>query len=172
MVIGAVIVHTLIAFITDIRTRRIPNLWNFAVCMCGFIYHFAIAGWRGLGFSLTGALVLFVLTGLLYAIRAIGGGDVKWFAALGAWSGWAFSLSAFLYTMFLAGLLALLLFMIQGRLFKLLRSYLQRVVVIIAHRKLDFSLSTHKPMSEIPLMIAGLPAVMLAMHQGLEGWWV
>lgn len=172
IVFGAIFVHTLTAFITDIRTRRIPNSWNLIVGVCGVGYHVAVGGWNGFGFALTGVIVLLIITSLLYAIRAIGGGDVKWFASLGAWSGWSFSLSTFIYTFLLAGVFAVLLFLLKGQVLKRIRGFLEWAVFVFVHRKINLSVLKGKQMTEMPLMVAALPAVVIVMWQRMGGWTV
>ena len=75
------------ACVTDIRSRRIPNALTFgaagaAWCFtqpapAGAGFCCAVAGW------FVGALIMFVP----FALRGLGGGDVKLIAALGAWLG-------------------------------------------------------------------------------------
>ena len=90
-----VIVATMVAGIaafTDWRTGHIPNGLTFGVLAVAPIAHFALGcvlgGWRGglweLGASLMGALLCALGPGVMYFLGAIGGGDIKLFAAIGA----------------------------------------------------------------------------------------
>jgi prepilin peptidase CpaA len=75
------------ACVTDIRSRRIPNILTFGSAAAALIYHSIAHGGFGFGSSasgwLVGALVMFVP----FALGGLGGGDVKLLAALGAWVG-------------------------------------------------------------------------------------
>ena len=85
-VVAPLVVAT-IACVTDLRTRRIPNVLTFgaAAGACGF--YLADRGLGGLGWSAAGWLVGGLLFLPLFALRGLGGGDVKLLAALGAWMG-------------------------------------------------------------------------------------
>jgi prepilin peptidase CpaA len=75
------------ACVTDIRNRRIPNGLTFGAAAAALVFQTAAHGGTGfmsaVGGWLTGALIMFVP----FALRGLGGGDVKLLAALGAWLG-------------------------------------------------------------------------------------
>ena len=76
-----------IAACTDIRSRTIPNALNAAVALLGPVWWWAngLAPWPDVAIQLAlFAAVLAVFTGL-FAIGAMGGGDVKLLAALALW---------------------------------------------------------------------------------------
>jgi len=89
--IAAVAVAAMAAW-TDSRTGHIPNGLTLGTLGVAIVAHIswgaAAGGWReGLvegGHSLGGALLCVVVPAFMYARGAIGGGDVKLFAALGA----------------------------------------------------------------------------------------
>lgn len=76
-----------VATISDIRSRRIPNWLVFPFLMMGIIVSTATHGWSGLGHSVLGVLLAALLLGLLYWLGGMGMGDVKLCAAIGAWVG-------------------------------------------------------------------------------------
>ena len=76
-----------VATISDIRSRRIPNWLVFPFLMMGIIVSTATHCWSGLGHSLLGVLLAALLLGLLYWLGGMGMGDVKLCAAIGAWVG-------------------------------------------------------------------------------------
>ena len=75
------------AVVVDLRTRRIPNWMTGAMVATGLVQsgmaHWSLTvgqAWGGLG-------VGFGLTFIMFALNAMGGGDVKMFAGIGAWVG-------------------------------------------------------------------------------------
>lgn len=117
------------AFASDIRTMRIPNRLNVAALAAGLLFHALAGAYRGLQpsswdlsrlpdvlhasghgllFALSGAATGFALMLFLYRLGAIGGGDVKLFAALGSWIGMTETLDCAMYAVLAAGLYGLL----------------------------------------------------------------
>ncbi len=96
------------ACVTDLRSRRIPNLLTYPLMLAGLGYHAALQGWAGLGFSAAGLGLGFGLLLLPFLLGFIGAGDVKLLAAVGAWLGWPGVLLAFVFTTVLGGLYGLI----------------------------------------------------------------
>jgi prepilin peptidase CpaA len=71
----------------DARVRKIPNWLTFGLLLAGLGRGLASGGMSGLGHSALGMLAGAALPLVLYAISALGGGDVKLLAAVGAWVG-------------------------------------------------------------------------------------
>ena len=83
----AVVVIGVIACITDLRARRIPNVLTFGDAAAGLAYQLWTQGVSG-GIHGAGGWLLGVAVFLpLYLLRGMGGGDVKLMGALGAWLG-------------------------------------------------------------------------------------
>ena len=76
-----------VATFTDLRSRRIPNWLVFPFWLTGLVVSVWMQGWHGLGQSLGGALLGFVIYGVLFWMGGMGAGDVKLCAAIGAWVG-------------------------------------------------------------------------------------
>jgi prepilin peptidase CpaA len=109
------------AAIYDVRYRRIPNWLNVAGVVAGIAMNtFLYEGWPGLRFSLLGLALAFGVYVALYAVRAMGAGDVKLMAAVGAIVGWENWFGIFLITAILGGLMALVLVIVKKRLAKTL----------------------------------------------------
>jgi prepilin peptidase CpaA len=82
----AVLVAVL-ACVSDLRSRRIPNVLTLGGAIAGLGYHLATAGAPG-GLASAGGLALgFVFFLPFFLLRGLGAGDVKLAAALGAWLG-------------------------------------------------------------------------------------
>jgi len=77
----------LIACVTDIRGRRIPNVLTLGAALVAVVFHLVTSGTSGLLLALSGWIVGLVLFLPFFALGGMGGGDVKLLAALGAWVG-------------------------------------------------------------------------------------
>ena len=75
------------AAISDLATRRIPNLLTFGAALAGLLYHAYVGGLSGFGWALAGWVVGTAVFFPFFALGGMGAGDVKLFAALGAWMG-------------------------------------------------------------------------------------
>lgn len=73
----------------DLRSRRIPNVLSFTLVLSGLAQSLLFGQAIGVGpmQALAGMAVGFVLTFILFALGAMGGGDVKLLAGVGAWIG-------------------------------------------------------------------------------------
>ncbi len=118
-----------VACVFDLATRRIPNVLTLGAAACGFSFHIYASGgpgarYAGLGWTL-GLLMFFVP----FALRGLGGGDVKLMAALGAWLGPRDVFWAALYTGVAGGVLAVALALYTGY----LRTALTNVRALLLH---------------------------------------
>lgn len=104
------------AFFTDARSSIIPNKLTLTAAAAGIIGNTVIGGWNGFVYSASGLIAGFVIFLLLYALGALGAGDVKLFAALGAITGVAFVLSSMMYSILYAGMIGLLLLVLKKKL--------------------------------------------------------
>src|SRR5262245_28765406 len=93
----------------DIRTRRIPNWLTFPAAALGLIAATAMHGGSGAAASAIGWFVGLLLFFPLFALRGLGGGDVKLMGALGAWLGTSMVLGVAFYTTLAGGVLAIVL---------------------------------------------------------------
>jgi len=153
----------LIAFISDVRTMRIPNLLTATALASALFYHCIFGGLGGglqalLG-ALAGALPLFVL----YLLKGIGAGDVKLFAALGAWIGSYLVLQTMMYAILYAGAVGVVLLICR-------RSFAKRVIVstvmLLIPQKMRARISHLRDWSasglRFPFMIAAVPGALTA----------
>jgi hypothetical protein len=81
----------------DLARRRVPNFLTFGAAAAGIVYFAATDGTSGLTSSLGGCAIGFGLSVPLFAVGALGAGDVKFLAAFGAWLGPAGALAAALW---------------------------------------------------------------------------
>ena len=85
--IGALAIALLIAAFTDFRRRQIDNWLNAAIALAAPLFWWAsgLSLWPGAAWQIGAALVTFAVTAGLFALRAMGGGDVKLLSALALW---------------------------------------------------------------------------------------
>jgi prepilin peptidase CpaA len=104
----------LVGALGDIRARIIPNRLCAAAVLTGLAFAFAIGGAAALMNSALHVAVALAGGIALFAAKAIGGGDAKFYAALAAW----FPVSWGIYYLFcvsLAGIVLLIVWYAIGR---------------------------------------------------------
>lgn len=76
----------LVAAFTDIKRREIDNWLNAAIALAAPLWWLAMGyGWLDIASQVGLAVATLVITVLLFAVRQMGGGDVKLLAALALW---------------------------------------------------------------------------------------
>ncbi len=100
----------------DESSRRIPNWLTFPMLIAGLTGSFLPGHLVSPGFAFLGLLAGFGLTFILFALDAMGGGDVKLLSALGAWVGPETVLAIFLLEAVIGMVIVLIQAMKQGRL--------------------------------------------------------
>ena len=105
----------------DIRYRRIPNWLTVSGVLAGIALNtFLFQGLPGLVFALKGLFLAFGVYVVLYALHAMGAGDVKLMAAVGSIVGWENWFGIFLVTAVIGGVMSLILVASRGRVKKTL----------------------------------------------------
>ena len=84
---SVVVALVALASITDVRTRRIPNVLTFGATIAALLFHVSTGGTSGLTTSVGGWMLGAALFFPVFALRGMGAGDVKLLAAVGAWLG-------------------------------------------------------------------------------------
>ena len=111
----------LVAAAYDVRFRRIPNWLTVTGVLAGIgMNTFLYQGLPGLVFSLKGLGLAFAIYVVLYALHAMGAGDVKLMAAVGAIVGWENWFGIFIVTAMVGGVMGLILVASRGRVRKTL----------------------------------------------------
>ena len=100
----------------DATTRRIPNALTVGAAVVAVAFGAATGGASGLGWSVAGWIVGLLLFLPLFALRAMGGGDVKLLAAMGAWLGPALVVWVAVYGAIAGGVVAIPLLLARKRL--------------------------------------------------------
>jgi len=122
VVSAVVIVIGLVACVTDVRSRKIPNLLTFSAAGAAFLFHLARAGAPGIVTAVTGWVAGLMLFLPFFLLRGMGAGDVKLLAALGAWLGPFQVIWLALFAAIAGGVLALVVATSRGHLRTLFRN--------------------------------------------------
>lgn len=154
------------AFITDVKSMRIPNVLSLSAIISGLIVHLCMSGFQGLLMSISGFGTGFGIMFVLYLAGAVGAGDVKIFGGIGAWTGALFTVQAMVYSIIIAGIIGLIILLwkkqLVQRLGKLILYIVGRVIPSIG---LMNSVQSYSPLKEglrFPFMMAVLPGFISA----------
>jgi len=157
---------TLIAAVIDYRTGKIPNWLTLPAVGLSLPAAGLIGGWPALQSAALGLAICGLVPALLYfgsRGQAIGGGDVKLFAALGALLGPVLGLEAQLYAYFFLGIFALGRLAWSGRLLATLANtaalMFNRVLPASRRRELTPELMTQMRMG--PAIFVGCLALVV-----------
>lgn len=86
VLVAALAIALVYAAFTDIRRREIANHLNLGIALAAPLWWFAAGlGWQAVAVQLGLALLTFAITCGLFALRQMGGGDVKLLTALALW---------------------------------------------------------------------------------------
>ncbi|QGN55329.1 prepilin peptidase [Novosphingobium sp. Gsoil 351] len=88
--LAALAIALLVAAASDLRTRLIHNRLTFGIAMAAPAFWWAsgLSLWPGVGAQLALGLAAFGMLAGLFALGAMGGGDVKLLTALALWLPW------------------------------------------------------------------------------------
>ncbi len=111
--VGALAIALLVAAFTDIRRRQIDNWLNAAVAAGAPLFWWAtgLTLWPGVAIQLAIAVVTFFVLAGLFALKAMGGGDVKLLTALALWLPGALFLKLLVIMALAGGVLTIVLSM-------------------------------------------------------------
>jgi prepilin peptidase CpaA len=124
----------MIAAVYDVRFRRIPN-WLALTGICagfalnGFLFGVSGLGRAGLGFAVAAAIYV-----PLFALRAMGAGDVKLMAAVASMTGAVNWFAVFLITAIAGGVIAVGLLLFRGGLRRAVLNVLSILGALIRFR--------------------------------------
>jgi prepilin peptidase CpaA len=110
------LIVVVMATITDLRSRRVPNWLVLPFLLAGFVvspwrYDWNVRGqgfgWHGLGQCLAGFALAVLIYGFLFWMGGMGAGDMKLCASIGAWIGPSQLFFALVITGLAGGIMAL-----------------------------------------------------------------
>jgi prepilin peptidase CpaA len=122
---------------SDLATRRIPNWLNLSGLILGIGLNTFLQQGAGFKLAFTGLALALLIYFPLYLIRAMGGGDVKFMAAMGAIIGPENWWTVFLITAVLGGIASLCLVVVRGRLHVTLVN-LSTITTELLHARMPF----------------------------------
>ncbi|WP_336759559.1 A24 family peptidase [Paenibacillus sp. USHLN196] len=149
-------IYVIAAFITDIRFMKIPNRLTLPVTVAGVLAHIIWGGWNGFLFSAAGFAAGFGILFLMYAIGAVGAGDVKLFGSIGVWTGLAFGIHVIIYSVLYAGAVGLVILLFRKNSAKRIRGMAGNLAGFFMLGSLK--LVNKEKTLKFPFMLAVLPA--------------
>ena len=87
VLLGGLAILLIVAAFTDLRERKIANWLNATIAISAPLFWWAsgLSLWPGVAMQLGVAVAAFVILAGLFALKAMGGGDVKLLTALALW---------------------------------------------------------------------------------------
>ncbi|WP_339267726.1 A24 family peptidase [Paenibacillus sp. FSL K6-1330] len=152
-------VYLIAAFITDLRSMKIPNVLTVSAMLSGPVYYGVLDGWEGLFFSLQGLGAGFLILLIMYFIGAVGAGDVKLFGGIGAWTGLWFTLQGIMYSVIFAGVIGLLILLWRRETMKRIRNVVGSIAGVFVMKSWLPWRNSQEEHLRFPFMIAVLPGV-------------
>lgn len=148
----------MIAVVTDLRRRRIPNLLTFPAMAVGLLANGLLGGPSGLGWSALGLLLGVALFLIPVAMGGMGAGDLKLLAALGALGGPGFVFWCAIYTSIVGGVFAVVALLVKRQLVPVvggavLALYTQQMPQATSNIRLPYA---------IPIALGAVTALVLA----------
>jgi prepilin peptidase CpaA len=105
---GIAVAIASVACLYDVSTARIPNKLTFTTAALAILFHVFAPSGAGFSHAALGLLVGLVVFFPLFALGAMGAGDVKLMAAVGAWIGAPSIVYVALYGSIAGGVLAVI----------------------------------------------------------------
>jgi prepilin peptidase CpaA len=150
-----------LAVYCDLRFRRIPNALTLPALALALALGFEASSASGLLAALAGACVAAAIWLPPFAIRALGGGDLKALCVLGAFLGPRAALELSLVVVVLAGALALAIVAARGGLRELCERWHAALALTLVTRRLHYA--APQPASPAAMRLPLAPALALAL---------
>ena len=113
--LGGLAITLIVSIYTDIRYRLIFNKITIAIALAAPAYWYATGGLTLVeaGIHLLTAIITFTMFAIAFRFGAMGGGDVKLFAALALWWPWVDAVRMVLYASILGALVTIVFLIIH-----------------------------------------------------------
>jgi prepilin peptidase CpaA len=142
-----------VAIITDLRSRRIPNILTFTAFGIAVAVRLIFQGWLGLGIALSGAVAAPGVLLLLHMGRGLGMGDVKLAMAVGAFLGPTMAVISMLAAAIVGGVIAIGLLMRRGQMMSEFLSLCLIGLPFVKARKQHSEPADNTPASAAPAVL-------------------
>ncbi len=115
LTLGGLAIALLVSIYTDIRYRLIFNKITLPIAMTAPLYWYATGGFTlpAIGIHLLTAALTLIFFAIAFRFGAMGGGDVKLFAALALWFEWIDVIRLILYASILGALVTIIFVIIH-----------------------------------------------------------
>jgi len=110
---AAVIILLFTAFISDLKTCKIKNKCILLFSVSGCLINLIIYGRNGLVQSIAGFFLPIILLFILFALKMMGAGDIKLFAAIGSIMGIRFVAYNMAYSFMAGGIIAFIIILLR-----------------------------------------------------------
>jgi prepilin peptidase CpaA len=100
--------------ITDLRSRRIPNVLTLPAFLAAVILRTVIQGWAGFGLALGGAVLAPLLLLAMHGGKGLGMGDLKLAMAIGAILGPVLAATTMILTAVVGGIMGVTILLRRG----------------------------------------------------------
>lgn len=155
VILAGAVLLSLVAAVTDLRSRRIPNWLTVTGLLIGVAANTTLSGWSGLKASLLGAAVGLALLLPFVLLRSLGAGDWKLAGALGAFTGPSVLVDLLLGSVLVAGVMAMALVIYKGRTRETMRNIGHILVSLVTFRLPGERVSLDNPQSlKVPYGVA------------------
>lgn len=113
--LGGLAIALIVSIYTDIRYRLIFNKITLPIAVAAPLYWYATGGFSPaeIGIHLLTAVLVFILFAIAFRFGAMGGGDVKLFAALALWWPWVDVVRMILFASIIGALVTIIFVMIH-----------------------------------------------------------
>ncbi|MWV44402.1 prepilin peptidase [Paenibacillus sp. HJL G12] len=152
----------IMAFVTDIRTMKIPNWLTLTAMLSGVLFHVITNGMHGLAFSAKGLAAGFALVLIMHMIGAVGAGDVKLFGGIGAWLGTLLTVQCLVYSVLCAGVIGILILLRRRETVQRLRKVVGSLAGVFILKSFQFLKTGKEQQLRFPFMVAVVPGYIFA----------
>ncbi|MGF7049856.1 prepilin peptidase CpaA [Paenibacillus sp. DS2015] len=159
---GGCALFLILAFITDVRTMKIPNKLTIPAMISGILYQIVNAGWEGLLFSGKGFLAGFGILLFMYWMGAVGAGDVKLFGGIGIWTGALFTVQVMLYSILYASLIGVVILLWRREALSRIRNIARGIAGFLILKDISLLKGNGKEQLRFPFMLAVIPGAISA----------